>query len=133
MPTRTRDGQIRFHVEVEELPLSSPIQLLLYQIAREAVQNAVKHANPSNVWILEEIGDEFILVLRDDGAGFDTSTTAPDGHFGLSIMRESANLGGGELALVSSPGAGTQVQVTFHRSWLQSEDGQESSDRAVSF
>ena len=49
------------------------------------------------------------LQVRDNGAGFDTSADAPDGHVGLQGMRERAALVGGEL-LVESGDAGTHLK-----------------------
>jgi signal transduction histidine kinase len=128
----SRDGRIRFHLDVAEIELPSPIQLLAYQIAREAAQNAVKHAEPVNVWIsLQDEGGAPVLRVRDDGSGFDTSAPSPEGHFGLSIMRERADLAGASLGLDSLPAQGTEVKVVFHRTWVPSSDGQSSapSDR----
>lgn len=112
---------VRFHTEVQNLPLPPPIQLLTYHIAREAVMNSLKHAEPSNVWIsLRPDKDSVELVVRDDGAGFDTRQPGPEDHFGLSMMRERALVAGGSYSLTSAPGEGTTVTVRFPTSvWLQ--------------
>jgi nitrate/nitrite-specific signal transduction histidine kinase len=111
---------VQYHLEVADLALPAPIQLLSYQIAREAIQNAVKHADASNIWVTLGAADQDVeLRIRDDGAGFDSSQPSPEGHYGLSIMRERAYIGGGSLDLKSAPGEGTSLTVRFHRSWLQ--------------
>jgi signal transduction histidine kinase len=128
----SKESPTRFHVDVAELDLPAPIQLLAYQIAREAVQNAVKHAEPTNVWItLTAEGGEAVLRVQDDGAGFDTSLPSPEGHFGLSIMRERAQLAGGTLQMRSQAQEGTEVMVRFDSSWIRQAREQES-ENAVS-
>jgi signal transduction histidine kinase len=53
----------------------------------------------------------FVITIRDNGKGFDPSTT-PDGHFGVAIMRERAESVGGTFRVASVPGRGTQVDVS---------------------
>jgi signal transduction histidine kinase len=85
----------------------------LLMIAREALQNAVRHADARCLDIvLEHGGGQVTLLIEDDGRGFDSSTPRP-GHFGLQSMRERATLVGGTLGLISAVGAGTQVRVSI--------------------
>jgi signal transduction histidine kinase len=117
-----RESDVRFHTDIDEIDLPAPIALLLYHIAREGVMNALKHAQASNMWLtVKQDGDEVELVLRDDGLGFDDQAPEPEGHFGLTMMRERATVGGGNLAIRSSPGAGATITVRFPTSWLQED------------
>jgi signal transduction histidine kinase len=120
-----RDSGIRFHHDVEDIPLPAPIALLIFHIAREGVMNAMKHADPSDVWIaVTEADDNIVLKLRDNGSGFDTSAPGPEGHFGMAMMRERAQVGGGTLEVASSPDDGTMITVRFPTSLLQrDQDG----------
>jgi signal transduction histidine kinase len=113
-------SDVRFHMDVDDLPLPPPIQLLAYHIAREAVMNSLKHADPRNVSIsLKPEGETVDLLIRDDGSGFDTSQAGPEGHYGLSMMRERAVVAGGTFEATSGPGRGTDIRVRFPTSWLQ--------------
>ncbi len=113
------ESKARIHVFVDEFELPAPIQLLAYQIAREAILNAVNHGGPTNVWVsLREMPEDLRLEVRDDGKGFDPETEESDGHYGLSIMRERAGLAGGTIRIDSAPGAGAKVTVSLPRSWL---------------
>jgi len=115
-----RDSEVRFHTDIADVRLPPPIALLAYHIARESVMNAVKHANANNMWLtLRPDGDAVELILRDDGAGFDAEAPAPEGHFGLAMMRERATVGGGTYRLESAAGAGTTITVRFPTSLLQ--------------
>jgi signal transduction histidine kinase len=117
-----RESDVRFRTDIDEIDLPAPIALLLYQIAREGVMNALKHAKASNMWLsVKQDGDEVELVLRDDGVGFDDQAPEPEGHFGLTMMRERATVGGGTLKINSSPGQGATITVRFPTSWLQEE------------
>jgi two-component system sensor histidine kinase UhpB len=118
----TRDSDVDFHTDVAEVELPPPIALLVYHIAREGVMNALKHAGARNVWLtVKREGDSVELVLQDDGAGFDVQAPAPEGHFGLTMMRERALVGGGSFELKSAEGQGTTITVRFPTSWLQPE------------
>jgi signal transduction histidine kinase len=81
----------------------------LFWIATEALNNALKYAQAHIIQILmdwQETG--FEMEIRDDGIGFD-STMMQTGGLGMHTMRERANLLGGELHIISSPGNGTRV------------------------
>jgi signal transduction histidine kinase len=115
-----RDSEVQFHTDIDEVELPAPIALLLYHIAREGVMNALKHAEASNMWLtVRKDGDEVELVLRDDGVGFDVEAPEPEGHYGMTIMRERAAVGGGTLEMSSVPGEGATITVRFPTSWLQ--------------
>jgi signal transduction histidine kinase len=106
--------------DVVEVSLPPPIQLLIYQIAREAAMNALKHAEADNIWIsLQEAEGGVQLVIRDDGKGFDTSAPPPEGHFGSVMMRERALVAGGTFNLESEPGRGATIAATFPPVWVE--------------
>ena len=115
-----RDSGIRFHHDVQEIQLPAPIALLIFHIAREGVMNALKHADPSDVWIaVTEADEQIVLQLRDNGTGFDTTAPGPEGHFGMAMMRERAKVGGGTLDVASGPDDGTTITVRFPVALLQ--------------
>ena len=81
----------------------------LYRIAKEAVQNAVKHASPKRVTIeLHREGNAVVLVVADNGSGLQPGDSN-EGGMGLRIMQYRADLIGGELEVTSQPGGGTVV------------------------
>jgi signal transduction histidine kinase len=100
--------------EVVEVSLPPPIQLLMYQIAREAAMNALKHAEAEHIWItVSEREGGVDLTIRDDGRGFDTTAPPPEGHFGYAMMRERALAAGGTFDITSKVGRGTTIKATF--------------------
>jgi signal transduction histidine kinase len=83
----------------------------LYFIAQEALRNAIRHAEPSQVAIrLIEENDRIELSIRDDGIGLADNHVEGDGS-GLRIMRHRAALLAARYLVESSPGCGTAVRV----------------------
>jgi signal transduction histidine kinase len=103
--------KITISSDLAEVDPSPGIQLALYQIAKEAVGNALRHSQAKNIWIELKRGDGLLrLMVQDDGTGFDP-TVVPEHHFGLLIMRERASSVGGSLYVDSTPGEGCKVQA----------------------
>jgi len=86
----------------------------IYNITREALVNAARHADAKQVSVQagQRNGDYFVTI-EDDGKGFDASQPAPNGHFGLQIMRARAAHIGGQIEIESMPGNGTRVTLTW--------------------
>jgi signal transduction histidine kinase len=117
-----RDSGVTYHRDIEEMPLPAPIALLIFHISREAVMNSLKHAQATDFWIgVHEQDDSIVLELRDNGVGFDTDAPGPEGHFGMAMMRERAQVGGGTFEVKSAPNEGTTITVRFPSSLLQGE------------
>jgi signal transduction histidine kinase len=84
----------------------------LVHVGREAVTNAVKHADPLLVEVHLTHADEWRLQVCDNGHGFDPADSA--GGFGLESMREQAEALGGSLQISSTSGAaGTTVEAVL--------------------
>jgi Histidine kinase-, DNA gyrase B-, and HSP90-like ATPase len=87
----------------------------IYKIAAEALRNAFRHADAAQVEVEIRYDDkEFRLRVRDDGKGIDPQVLAShglEGHYGLRGMPERAALIGGNLAVLSKVGVGTEVEL----------------------
>lgn len=95
-------------------PLPQEMEREFLRVAQEAIHNVNKHAGAKNVTIRLEYGPaEVALEVRDDGCGFAAGDrpASPQGHFGLTGMRERAAAIGGTLEVSSEPGAGTSVRL----------------------
>jgi two-component system NarL family sensor kinase len=91
-------------------PLPAAVEVGLYRIAQEALQNALRHAEAPRILIRLETSPERVrLTIEDDGRGFVIGEESSASRFGLIGMRERARLLGGSFELESSPGAGTRV------------------------
>lgn len=113
---RTRH-KLAVECEVEEEPdLPLEHKEALYRIAQEALHNIIKHARASSVSLRLLVSeDELLLVVRDNGRGFETSGAFP-GHLGLRSMQERVARTGGTLSVESAPGQGTTIRVRLPRS-----------------
>ena len=90
-------------LEIEGIDGSPLTQLVVYQIAREALTNAARHADASTIRLSLRVADGHLrLVVRDDGHGLRGDVISRS-HFGLDLMRERAEMIGGTLVIDSSP------------------------------
>jgi signal transduction histidine kinase/DNA-binding NarL/FixJ family response regulator len=92
--------------------LSSAVEEQILHIIQEALTNVRKHANSTRAEVWFGFDDHTMqVIVSDNGRGFDLGETLHDGthHFGLSMMRERAEITGGRLEVRSEPGGGTKI------------------------
>ncbi|HPL27532.1 MAG TPA: histidine kinase [Anaerolineae bacterium] len=95
----------------ETLRLPPAIEAALYQIAQEALNNTLRHAQARSVTVhLRREQECVVLEIEDDGCGFDLANSRAGG-MGLANMRERAEQVGGRMEVVSAVGQGTRVRV----------------------
>ncbi len=95
----------------KKLPLD--VKIALYRIAQEALNNIIKHARATEIFLhleLDETGAR--LRIEDNGRGFDPQS-AGGGQFGLNIMRERAEEIGATLEIASQMKKGTRITCTW--------------------
>jgi signal transduction histidine kinase len=109
-------GRTRVPVDVAvegQAELPSAVKIVFYRIAQEAFNNITRHAKATQAWATLQTGsDRAILVIQDDGQGFDPRSIPPE-RMGLRIMRERAQEIGASLKVQSEPGQGTEISVTW--------------------
>ncbi len=111
-------GLVNVRSDGTHLPrLNVEQEIVLYRITQEALNNVSKHARTANVTVhYAAVKGQVILLIRDDGPGFDPRTVAArtkGKHWGLASMRERAELVGAQFHVVSSVGHGTEIRVTL--------------------
>jgi len=115
--TSELDGvQVDFRRRGQERRLPAAVELSLYRITQQALNNVVRHAEAQRASVVLDFRPSEISVeVRDDGIGFavpaSTNELAARGHFGILGMRERADLIGGRLEVASRPAAGTVVTL----------------------
>jgi signal transduction histidine kinase len=93
--------------------LPADVQVAIYRVCQEALNNVAKHARAGLVEIQLIHQDSAIeLTIRDDGQGFDPEETA-SGHYGLSMMHERAEGVGAQLLITSQTGRGTELLIRW--------------------
>ncbi|GAB4495997.1 MAG: hypothetical protein Fur0016_33230 [Anaerolineales bacterium] len=107
---------VAFHKTGRERRLPPEVELALYRIAQEALNNVVRHSQARRAAVRLSFDAEHVtLEVSDDGVGFAVPQSptdfAPNGHFGLLGMYERASLIGGRLEVESAPGNGARLRV----------------------
>lgn len=110
--------QVKINTDLADTRLPDHIELALYRIAQECLQNVVKHARATVARLAFHADDQTArLEIADDGVGFDTLErplgSDEMGGYGLLSMAERAEIVGGRLNIRSRPGAGTTVTATI--------------------
>ncbi len=109
---RQRGGPtIKFDSDVYFKRLPSILENAIYRIAQEALTNACRHSKSKKVAVtMTQEGQDVRLEVQDWGIGFDPESVE-QGHFGLEGIRQRVRLLDGKLAIETTPGSGTLVQV----------------------
>lgn len=107
--------QVSFRRSGKERRLSGEVELALYRIAQEALNNVVHHAKAKHASLQIAFEKEIRLEVADDGVGFSVPKSptdfAPSGHFGLLGIRERADLIRARLEVKSEVGQGTRLII----------------------
>jgi signal transduction histidine kinase len=110
-------GRMRVPVDVQIdgfIKVPESVQLALYRVAQESLNNVGKHARATQVWLSLVCRDPHAtLTIRDDGRGFDQNTKSSG--MGLQIMQERVEAIGGRFELHSETHVGTSITVHWNR------------------
>lgn len=108
---KVRNIRIPFVFIGKERRLNSKMEVALFRLIQESVQNALKHAKPTEIQVKLEVNlHRVIAIIKDDGIGFDPSVKK-EGSFGIRGMKERVELLEGKLAIQSEKGFGTKVII----------------------
>jgi signal transduction histidine kinase len=109
---------IRFHYKSEGNfdNLNSEIEIVIFRIVQEFINNSIKHSKAKNVTIVTKINwdNNFFIELKDDGVGFNLKKLKPntDGR-GINNLKTKVNAFEGEYSLTSKENEGTRLKITF--------------------
>ena len=108
------------HFSADPLPsrLRPDLEIACFRVTQEAITNVIRHARAKKVSVeLSYRGTDLSLIIEDDGRGFDVAAARNRALQGTSLgligMQERAELAGGRLEWISSPGEGTKVHALF--------------------
>jgi len=114
---RTTDATLHLSVPPDlndPIPPEATLQILHF--VRETTFNALRHAQPSQVCIrIEATATALTAVVEDDGRGFDPSTAASRGGFGLHLLQKRAQTLGGTLTVQTQTGSSTRLVLSLPR------------------
>jgi signal transduction histidine kinase len=91
------------------------VKITIYRIVQEALLNVIKYAEASvcGVTLTKIENNKLLLLIEDNGKGFDVTTNEKDG-IGLKNIQERARLAQAELTITSKLGGGTKIAVVFN-------------------
>ncbi len=109
---------INFHLQLQPVDdyLETDAQGGIFYIIEEAITNARKHAQATNLWVRMGIREgSFVVQIEDDGGGFDVDNMQARyderGSLGMINLHERTELLGGQIRVESAPGRGTRITV----------------------
>lgn len=115
------DGlELSLEVDPSEVRYPRDVELEVFRIVQQACKNTLDHAHAAHLVIRGKMGEGYInLEIEDDGCGFEAGPSQElipllvREHYGLLMMQERAALAGGKVVVISKPGSGTRVEVTW--------------------
>ena len=98
---------------IKELKLTNQVKNALFRIFQESLTNVARHSGAKKVSVQLEIkNNKIVLMIKDDGAGFDEKKAAAKRTLGVLGMKERAAVIGGEYIISGEPGKGTTILVS---------------------
>lgn len=108
------------YIEDKDICLDEVHAIALFRIVQESLTNISRHARADQIEIrLSRDRGDYVLKVRDNGAGFDASAKK-ENSFGLLGIRERVQMLGGKLVINSQPGYGTEIDVHMPVSYISS-------------
>jgi len=104
--------KVSFKADEFQERLPSNVEIVLYRIVQEALTNIIRHAQATQVDVLLTVRDgKLMLLIEDNGIGFNPEKPPEGDHLGLFSMRERAEMINGNLMLESTLGYGTMIKI----------------------
>jgi len=104
--------------DIDDITVADEMEQAVFRIAQESLSNIVRHSGASRVVVtLKSSPAEttatvpFVLMIEDNGHGFDPNASIAKGGFGLASMKQRAEAAGARLDVHSTPGQGTRVML----------------------
>jgi signal transduction histidine kinase len=109
---------IACHLDLPDQPpkraVSAEVRHNLFLVAKEALNNVVRHAQATRVWLTITATEKVVvLTIKDNGRGFAAASGDPNAD-GLRNMRQRMSDIGGQCNVESQPGAGTEISCSYH-------------------
>lgn len=103
--------KLTLYKNISEVTISSNVQINIYRILQEALNNAIKHGNPDKIDVQLVYSDnELLIIIEDNGTGFNVQAVNENG-LGIRSMKTRAGAMSAEFNIVSSKEKGTIISV----------------------
>ena len=105
---------VKFTTAEKNIKVSEQIAICIFRVYQETFTNITRHSRAKNVSSsISIIGQEIIIVIEDDGVGFDTDSIQNKKSFGILGMKERVLALSGKFELITSPGKGSKITVSL--------------------
>jgi len=106
------DMQCKVSLPDEDVAIGHEMEIAIYRMLQEMLNNVTKHANASQVNVILDVDEEQVaLTVRDNGVGIPPERRDNNKTYGLRGLRERATFFGGNVDIRSTPGAGSLITV----------------------
>ncbi|HSB92419.1 MAG TPA: ATP-binding protein, partial [Flavitalea sp.] len=104
--------QVHFNASTESVKLSKEKSIIVFRMIQESLNNVMKHAGATEIWLKLDESDELTITIVDNGKGFDTRILEkPSEGLGLNNIFTRAKMIGGQVNIESSPASGTTILI----------------------
>lgn len=108
---KTHNINVYFYSNLDNIDLSDKVQINLYRILQESLNNATRHADPTKIEVqLVYSEGEILMTIEDNGKGFDVNEISGEG-LGIRSMKTRVGAMSANLDIVSRKGRGTIISV----------------------
>ncbi len=112
------DIDINRHIDISERDVPDTLKTIIFRILQEAMNNIAKHSKANTIDLcLEKTNSSINLIVQDNGCGFNAkyqrSIKAMEGGFGITSMKERAELSGGKFEIKAKPRNGTIIKASW--------------------
>ena len=107
---RTHTVEINSQISLEQ-PIPPTLKITVYRIMQEALTNILKHGEASHISLIAQSNRELKIMIQDNGRGFDVEQNTTG--FGLQSMQERTRAQQGQIQIMTAPGEGCQIQLSF--------------------
>lgn len=111
-----RKVKVRINAMGIDQRLPENFEIALYRVVQESVNNILKHANASNIFIsLNKTGEAIDLEISDDGRGMEKDQEIKGKGIGWDDIRSRVSMFNGKMMMYSQPGKGTRLNINFSK------------------
>ena len=129
--------RVKRDIRIEEAQVPENLKIIIFRIIQEAMNNSAKHSQAGEISLSLALEGEIVgLRISDDGVGFNPAKVTSRGRyakFGLTSMRERAELSGGKFEIRSTQGAGTTISVIWKIEQLASASDSDPAESDVAY
>jgi len=109
---KNTDIKFYYYQNVEDQSINQSVEINLFRMIQEALNNAIKHANCTKIDVqIVKDDDDIVCTIEDDGIGFDFDERKRKSGLGMQSLQTRSRALNGELDIITAPGKGTLISI----------------------